>query len=138
MSDCPAQPPNLRELCPVAWQDCASAEPFPLELGGELPGLTLRYETYGTLLPDKSNAILVPHALSGDHHVAGRYAADDRKPGWWDCFVGPGKAIDTDRFFVIGVNCLGGASCLIGATASALGRVPERPSASPPLPCARS
>jgi homoserine acetyltransferase len=74
MSDCPAQPTQHRELCPVAWQDFVSAEPFPLELGGELPGLTLRYETYGTLLPDKSNAILVPHALSGDHHVAGRYS----------------------------------------------------------------
>ena len=82
MSDCPAQPTQHRELCPVAWQDFVSAEPFPLELGGELPGLTLRYETYGTLLPDKSNAILVPHALSGDHHVAGRYSPEDRKAGW--------------------------------------------------------
>ena len=89
-------------------RDFLSAEPFPLELGGELPGLTLRYETYGTLLPDKSNAILVPHALSGDHHVAGRYSPEDPKPGWWDHFVGPGKAIDTDRFFVIGINCVGG------------------------------
>jgi homoserine O-acetyltransferase len=101
-----ARPP--RELCPVAYQDFVSAEPFPLELGGVLPGLTLRYETYGTLLPDKSNAVLVPHALSGDHHVAGKYTPQDVKAGWWDVFVGPGKAIDTDRFFVIGVNCIGG------------------------------
>ena len=73
MSDCPAQPTPLRELCPVAWQDFVSTDPFPLELGGELPGLTLRYETYGTLLPDKSNAILVPHALSGDPRRGGTH-----------------------------------------------------------------
>lgn len=108
MSDRPAKSASSRLLGPVVFRDFVSAEAFPLELGGELPGLTLRYETYGTLLPDGSNAILVPHALSGDHHVAGRYAADDAKPGWWDCFVGPGKAIDTDRFFVIGLNCIGG------------------------------
>ena len=108
MSDRLANPTSARELCPVTFRDFVSSEPFKLELGGELPSLTLRYETYGTLLPDKSNAILVPHALSGDHHVAGRYSAEDRKPGWWDCFVGPGKAIDTNRFFVIGVNCIGG------------------------------
>ncbi|MGA0133303.1 MAG: homoserine O-acetyltransferase MetX [Opitutales bacterium] len=97
-----------RELPPPVFRDFVSREPFPLELGGELPEVTLRYETYGTLLPDASNAVLVPHALSGDHHVAGRYSPEDRKPGWWDHYVGPGKAIDTDRFFVIGVNCLGG------------------------------
>ncbi len=109
MSDCSAKPSApRRELCPVAYADFKSADTFPLELGGELPALSLRYETYGTLLPDKSNAIIVPHALSGDHHVAGRYLPDDTKPGWWDCFVGPGKAIDTDRFFVIGINCIGG------------------------------
>jgi len=106
MSDPKAQ--AARELPPPAFQDFVSEAPFPLELGGELPGLTLRYETYGTLLPDASNAILVAHALSGDHHVAGKYAPDDRKPGWWDHYVGPGKAVDTDRFFVIGMNCLGG------------------------------
>ena len=108
MSDRPVQSAAPRELGPTSYQDFVSAEAFPLELGGELPGLTLRYETYGKLLPDKSNAILVPHALSGDHHLAGRYTPEDPKAGWWDHFVGPGKAIDTDRFFVIGVNCLGG------------------------------
>lgn len=108
MSESPAPPPSPRALCPVSFHDFVSPAPFGLELGGELPEVTLRYETYGTLLPDKSNAILVPHALSGDHHVAGRHAATDAKPGWWDVFVGPGKAIDTDRFFVIGVNCIGG------------------------------
>ena len=68
----------------------------------------MRYETYGRLAPDAANAILVPHALSGDHHVAGRHDASDPKPGWWDAFVGPGRMIDTDRYFVIGVNTLGG------------------------------
>jgi len=108
MSDRLAQSKDAPTLGPTKFQDFVSVAPFPLELGGELPGVTSRYETYGTLLPDKSNAILVAHALSGDHHVAGRYQADDAKPGWWDCFVGPGKAIDTNRFFVIGINCIGG------------------------------
>jgi homoserine O-acetyltransferase len=92
----------------VAPKDAVFDQPFPLELGGELPSVTLRYETYGRLDADRSNAVLVPHALSGDHHVAGRHAASDPKPGWWDAFVGPGKMIDTDRLFVIGVNTLGG------------------------------
>ena len=108
MSEPSAQSKSPKQLGPTQFQDFISKKPFPLELGGELPELTLRYETYGKLSPDKSNAILVPHALSGDHHVAGRYQADDAKPGWWDGFVGPGKAIDTDRFFVIGINCIGG------------------------------
>jgi homoserine O-acetyltransferase len=88
--------------------DFHSPEPFPFEMGGNIPALTLRYETYGTLNAARSNAVLVCHALSGDHHVAGRHHPADPKPGWWDAFVGPGKAVDTDRFFVIGVNCVGG------------------------------
>jgi homoserine O-acetyltransferase len=79
-----------------------------LKSGAVLPGYDLVYETYGTLNADKSNAILVCHALSGNHHVAGVHAPDDKKPGWWDNMIGPGKPIDTDRFFVIGVNNLGG------------------------------
>jgi homoserine O-acetyltransferase len=108
MSEPSAQSKSPNTLGPTQFQDFISKKPFPLELGGELPEVTLRYETYGKLSADKSNAILVPHALSGDHHVAGRYQPDDAKPGWWDGFVGPGKAIDTDRFFVIGINCIGG------------------------------
>ena len=108
MFDSPTKSSSSHSLGPTQYHDFISSQPFALELGGELPQLNLRYETYGTLLPDKSNAILVPHALSGDHHVAGRYHPDDPKPGWWDGFVGPGKAIDTDRFFVIGINCIGG------------------------------
>lgn len=68
----------------------------------------LVYETYGTLNADKSNAVLICHALSGTHHVAGRYSEDDKYPGWWDNMIGPGKPLDTNRFFVIGVNNLGG------------------------------
>ncbi len=84
------------------------AETFQFELGGEIPGFSLRYETYGRLNADKSNAVLIPHALTGDHHISGRHKADDKKPGWWDSLVGPGKPVDTDKFFVIGVNSLGG------------------------------
>ena len=73
-----------------------------------LSSYDLVYETYGTLNADKTNAILVCHALSGNHHVAGVYAEHDKKPGWWDNMVGPGKPIDTERFFVIGLNNLGG------------------------------
>ncbi|MDF0605234.1 homoserine O-acetyltransferase [Neisseriaceae bacterium TC5R-5] len=76
--------------------------------GAILPSYQLRFETYGTLNAAKSNAILICHALSGHHHVAGRYQADDKNPGWWDSMVGPGKPIDTTRFFVVGVNNLGG------------------------------
>jgi homoserine O-acetyltransferase len=79
-----------------------------LDCGKVLPRYDLVYETYGRLNADGSNAILVCHALSGDHHVAGYHDAGDRKPGWWDDFIGPGKPMDTDRFFVVGVNNLGG------------------------------
>jgi homoserine O-acetyltransferase/O-succinyltransferase len=106
--DPPSAPADTTSVGLVVPRDAVFDEPFALDLGGELPSLTLRYETYGVLDADRSNAILVPHALSGDHHVAGRHAASDPKPGWWDAFVGPGKMVDTDRHFVIGVNTLGG------------------------------
>jgi homoserine O-acetyltransferase/O-succinyltransferase len=83
-------------------------EPLILKAGKTLASYELVYETYGTLDADRSNAILVCHALSGSHHVAGFYADDPKKVGWWDNLIGPGKAIDTDRFFVIGVNNIGG------------------------------
>ena len=87
------------------------AEPpneLALECGRKLGPITLAYETYGELNEDQSNAILILHALSGDAHVAGRNAPDDRKPGWWDNMVGPGKAFDTERYFVICANVVGG------------------------------
>ncbi|MCD0494909.1 homoserine O-succinyltransferase MetX [Chromobacterium violaceum] len=92
----------------VAAQDAAFDIPLPLASGAALPGYQLRFETYGELNADKSNAILICHALSGHHHVAGYYRADDKTPGWWDNMIGPGKPIDTRRFFVVGVNNLGG------------------------------
>ena len=82
--------------------------PFTFRNGTVLPRFDLVYETYGRLNADKSNAILVCHALSGHHHVAGHYAGDAKSVGWWDNMIGPGKPVDTNRFFVIGLNNLGG------------------------------
>lgn len=82
--------------------------PLQFKSGAVLPRYDLVYETYGTLNADKSNAILICHALSGHHHVAGYYADDTKNLGWWDNMVGPGKPIDTLKFFVIGLNNLGG------------------------------
>ena len=79
-------------------------EPLPLRSGAVLPAYSLVYETYGTLNAARSNAVLVCHALNAGHHVAGTYAGQARSEGWWDNLVGPGKPLDTDRFFVIGVN----------------------------------
>jgi homoserine O-acetyltransferase/O-succinyltransferase len=88
----------------VTPQSMHFAEPFPLQSGAALAGYTLVYETYGTLNADASNAVLVCHALNASHHVAGTHAGQARSEGWWDNLVGPGKPLDTDRFFVIGVN----------------------------------
>jgi homoserine O-acetyltransferase len=85
----------------------AFAEPLQLQSGAVLRDYQLMYETYGTLNADKSNAVLVCHALNASHHVAGYYADDPKNVGWWDNMVGPGKPLDTDKFFVIGVNNLG-------------------------------
>ncbi|MDR2000550.1 MAG: homoserine O-acetyltransferase [Zoogloeaceae bacterium] len=84
------------------------AAPLPLAAGSELPEFDLVYETYGELNAARNNAILICHALSGHHHVAGHYADNPKNIGWWDNIIGPGRAIDTDRFFVVGVNNLGG------------------------------
>jgi homoserine O-acetyltransferase len=81
--------------------------PLPLACGRTLDTYELAYETYGTLDADGSNAVLVCHALNASHHVAGYYADDPANVGWWDNMVGPGKPLDTDRFFVVGVNNLG-------------------------------
>ena len=80
------------------------AEPLPLQSGATLRDYTLVYETYGTLNAERSNAVLVCHALNASHHVAGVHAGVDKSEGWWDNLVGPGKPLDTNRFFVIGVN----------------------------------
>ncbi len=80
---------------------------LPLQSGASLRDYSLSFETYGTLNATKSNAVLVCHALNASHHVAGVYAGQDKSEGWWDNMIGPGKPLDTTRFFVIGVNNLG-------------------------------
>jgi homoserine O-acetyltransferase len=85
-------------------------QPLSLTSGGVIDAYDLIYETYGELNADKSNAVLICHALSSDHHVAGYHSMEDKKPGWWENIVGPGKPIDTNRFFVVGVNNLGGCA----------------------------
>ena len=83
------------------------AESLPLQSGASLRDYTLAYETYGTLNADKSNAVLICHALNASHHVAGFYAENPKNIGWWDNMIGPGKPLDTNRFFVIGINNIG-------------------------------
>ncbi len=90
--------------------------PLQLKSGATLDRYHLVYETYGQLNAAKSNAILICHALSGNHHIAGVYADKEKSHGWWDNMVGPGKPVDTDRFFVIGVNNLGGCHGSTGPT----------------------
>jgi len=97
-------------------QRASFAEALPLSSGAALPGFELVYETYGTLDAARSNAILVCHALNASHHVAGSYADQVDSEGWWDNMVGPGKPVDTNRFFVVGVNNIG--SCF-GSTGPA-------------------
>ncbi len=92
----------------VSAQRASFDAPLTFKSGAVLPRYDLMYETYGTLNAAKSNAILICHALSGHHHVAGYYAGDENNVGWWDNMVGPGKPIDTNKFFVIGLNNLGG------------------------------
>ena len=79
-----------------------------LDCGKTLNDFSLIYETYGRLNSKKSNAILICHALSGDHHAAGYYSDEDKKPGWWDSCIGPGKPFDTNKFFIVSLNNLGG------------------------------
>jgi homoserine O-acetyltransferase/O-succinyltransferase len=83
------------------------ATALPLQSGASLRDYSLSYETYGTLNADRSNAVLICHALNASHHVAGVYEGQDKSEGWWDNMIGPGKSLDTNRFFVIGVNNLG-------------------------------
>jgi len=97
-------------------QLAAFTEPLALSSGATLPAFELMYETYGTLNSERSNAILICHALNASHHVAGTYAGQPHSEGWWDNMVGPGKPVDTTRFFVVGVNNLG--SCF-GSTGPA-------------------
>ncbi|HLU76465.1 MAG TPA: alpha/beta fold hydrolase, partial [Burkholderiales bacterium] len=97
-----------RSVGPVSASRIHFNQPIRLKSGATFGQYDLVYETYGTLNGARSNAVLICHALNASHHVAGFYADDPKNIGWWDNMVGPGKPVDTDRFFVIGVNNLGG------------------------------
>ncbi len=99
----PGDPPGRRRFARLA-----TDRPFVLEGGGQLGDITIAYETWGELAADGDNAILVCHALTGDTHAAGGVSAGHAAPGWWDGLIGPGHAIDTDRWFVVCANVLGG------------------------------
>ena len=88
-------------------------EPFELESGKSLECITIAYETYGKLNNDRSNAILICHALTGDAHAAGWHRGE-KKPGWWDMIIGPGKVLDTEKYFIICSNVLGGCKGTTG------------------------
>ncbi len=96
-----------RSVGDVSPQSFHFDEPLSLRSGASLPAYDLMVETYGQLNAERSNAVLVCHALNASHHVAGTYAGEAKSEGWWDNLIGPGKALDTDKFFVIGVNNLG-------------------------------
>jgi homoserine O-acetyltransferase len=91
-------------------------QPLQLACGRALPEHDIIYETYGELNADKSNGILICHALSGHHHAAGKHSEEDRKTGWWDSCIGPGKPIDTNVFFVLSINNIGGCNGSTGPT----------------------
>lgn len=112
-----AQNPGLRSERRYA--TVATPEnPLPLEGGARLDEVTLCYETWGELSGARDNVVLICHALTGDAHAAGRYEPEDRKPGWWDAAIGPGKAIDTNRFFVLCTNVLGGCQGSTGPSST--------------------
>jgi homoserine O-acetyltransferase len=104
------KPPPADSVGLVVPQKHHFDQPLNLDSERQLPSYELIYETYGQLNASRSNAVLVCHALSGDHHAAGYHSEHDRKPGWWDSCIGPGKPIDTNRFFVVCNNNLGGCS----------------------------
>jgi len=104
------QPADESSVGIVTPQIAQFDEPLELESRGRLSNYQIIYETYGELNANASNAILICHALSSDHHAAGRHHPDDKNPGWWDLLIGPGKPIDTNTFFVVCSNNLGGCN----------------------------
>ena len=100
--------PDNRSVGLVTPQTAHFDQPLALACGRDLPAYDLVYETYGELNQERSNAVLICHALSGNHHAAGYHSVNDSKPGWWDECIGPGKPIDTRRFFVVSLNNIGG------------------------------
>jgi homoserine O-acetyltransferase len=118
----PGDPPAWRRFATLA-----SDRPFVLEGGGRLRDITLAYETWGELAPDGGNAVLVCHALTGDAHATGPRADGQPTAGWWEGLIGPGRAIDTDRYFVVCANVLGGCQGSTGPASS----VPDDPEGRP-------
>jgi homoserine O-acetyltransferase len=110
---------------PVSAASLSFAEPLSLASGQSISDYSLCYETYGALNADRSNAVLICHALNASHHVAGYRAEDPKDIGWWDNMVGPGKPVDTNRFFVVGVNNLG--SCFGSTGPASLNPATGRP-----------
>lgn len=108
-----------REGDPVGQRRFLDLGPVDLELGGHLPHVRVAYETWGTLSPSRDNAVLVCHALTGDSHVVGEAGSGHPTPGWWEGLVGPGRAIDTDRWFVVCPNVLGGCQGTTGPASTA-------------------
>jgi len=102
----------------VSPRDFIHRGPFAFKSGQTIQGFTLRYETYGALNATRDNAVLVCHALSGDHHCAGWHSESESKPGWWNNLIGPGKAVDTRRFFVVCANVLGGCQGSTGPSST--------------------
>lgn len=109
----PGDPAGDRQFLPLA-----TDRPFALEGGGVLRHLTIAYETWGALDADGANAVLVCHALTGDSHAAGKSGPGHPTPGWWDGLIGPGRALDTDRYFVVCVNVLGGCQGTTGPSST--------------------
>jgi homoserine O-acetyltransferase len=109
----PGDPPGQRRFLSIA-----ADRPFVLEGGGSLRDITLAYETWGTLADDASNAVLVCHALTGDSHAAGSAVEGHASPGWWDGLIGPGRALDTDKYFVVCANVLGGCQGSTGPSSA--------------------
>lgn len=119
---------NSLSWSPRIWRDGDPAgdrrwvelpHPLPLEAGGSLPGVRVAFETWGTLAPDRSNAVLLLHGLTGDSHVAGPAGPGHPTPGWWDDLVGPGRPLDTSRFFLVVPNVLGGCQGTTGPSSPA-------------------
>jgi len=110
----PGDPAGNRQLIGLF-----DARPHVVEAGGRVEHITVAYETWGTLAPDAANAVLVLHALTGDSHAAGPAGPGHRHPGWWDGMIGPGAPIDTDRFFVVCPNVLGGCQGTTGPACDA-------------------
>jgi len=90
------------------------SEPLRLQSGRDLGAFEIAYETYGALNDDRTNAVLVCHGLTANAHAAGKHLQEDDRPGWWDTAIGPGKALDTDRFFVVCSNAIGGCGGTTG------------------------